>query len=151
MEDKLVLAQRSKKSLSRYIVSTALFIIVALVFYLITYVFKTVPETRIFTFTAIIALSLGAFAYYGFLLARILLLPSELIVLHEGELIVKGRVKMGADQVKDVTRKYGITSSPKFSYGRLVIVTKQGKRITVPEVEDVSAVRQMMHEVLGIE
>ena len=84
MEDKLILAQRSKKSLSRYIVSTALFVIVALVFYLITYVFKTVPEARIFTFTAIIALSLGAFAYYGFLLVRILLLPSELIVLHEG-------------------------------------------------------------------
>ena len=151
MEDKLILAERSKKSLSRYIVSTAIFIIAAVVFYLIIYVFKTVPEDRVFTYTAIIILSLAAFVYYVFLLVRILLLPSELIVMREGELIVKGRVKMSAEQVKDVTRKYGIGSSSKFSYGRLVIVTKQGKRINVPEVEEVGAVRQRMHELLGRE
>ncbi len=151
MEDKLIMAVRSKKSLSRYIVSTAIFVIAAIVFYLITYVFKTVPEDRIFTYTIIVFLSLVALAYYGFLLIRILLLPKELVVLYEGELIVKGRVKLKAEQIKDVRTKSGFGSNPKFSYGRLVIITKGNKSINVWDVEDVANVRLKMHEILGIE
>jgi hypothetical protein len=150
MEDRLILAKRSKKSLSRYIISTVLFIILALVFYLITYVFEMVAQDRVFTFTAIMYLSLAAIVYYGLLLVRILLLPNDLIVLLEGELTIKGRVKLKTDQVKNVTRKFGISSSPKFSYGRLMIVTKQGKRINVAEIEDVSNVVRQMYEILGI-
>jgi hypothetical protein len=151
MEDKLILAVRSKKSRNRYIASTTVFIIAAVVFYLITYVFKTVPEDRVFTYTIIVVLGLAAFVYYGFLLVRILLLPSELIVLREGELTVRGRVKLKAEQIKDVRTKYGFGSNPKFSYGRLVIIMKDNTSIIVWEVEDVAKARLRMHEVLGIE
>ena len=151
MEDKLILSERSKKSRNRYIVITSIFIIAAVVFYLITYVFKTVPEDRIFAYTVIVFLSLAALVYYGFLLIRILMLPSELIVLHEGELTVKGRIRLKAEQIKDIRTKYGFGSNPKFSYGRLVIITKDNTSINVWEVEDVASVRQRMHEILGIE
>ena len=151
MENERVLAVRSKKSRNRYIASTSIFVVVAFVFYLITYVFKTVPDDRIFTYTTIVVLGLAATVFYGFLLIRILLIPKELIVLREGELIVKGRIKLGADQVKDVNVKFGFGSNLKFSYGRLVILTKDNAKINVWEVEDVSNVRLKLHEILAIE
>ncbi len=150
MEDQLVLAHRSKKSMSRYVVSVSVFIVTAIVFYLITYVFKTAAPDRLFTFTAIIIVCLAAIVYYGFFLVRIFTLPKELIVLYEGELIIKGRIRIEAGQIKDVSTKYGIGSNPKFSFGKLLIVTKDNKRIIVPEVEDVAAMRQTMHDVLRI-
>ena len=150
MENELVLAVKSRKSMNRYIASISIFIIVAIVFYLITYVFKTVAEDRIFTFTIIIFLSLATIVYYGFFFIRILMMPKELIVLREGELTVKGRTRLKAEQVKDIRTKYGFGSSPKFSYGKLVIETKDNTKITVWEVEDVARVRQKMHEILGI-
>lgn len=151
MDNEMVLAVRSKKSLNRYIASISIFIIAAIVFYLITYVFKTVADDRMFTFTAIIFLSLGAIVYYGFFLIRILMLPKELVVLREGELTVNGRIRLKAEQIKDIRTKYGFRNNPKFSYGRLIIATVDNANINVWEVEDVASVRLKMLEILGIE
>lgn len=149
MESKLVPAVKSKKSANRYIASTAVLVLVTLIFYLLTYVFKTVPENRIFTYTIIIAIGAVSFFCYGALLIRNAKSPKDLIVLCEGELVVNGKRSVRMDEIKDVQVKHNLSKNARFSYGRIVIITKDNKRINVYDVENVSDVQTRVLELLG--